>query len=87
MLTCVTMHQLQKPVVINMLKKFFFLYVRSIADHSRALDFCISWHDAFLTLKAQIAKKVVWFCRLLKCFSSFLTNSMDPDQTAPVGAA
>ena len=24
------------------------------------------------------------FCRLLKCFSSFLTNSVDPDQTVPI---
>ena len=37
-----------------------------------------------LTLKAPIPTKVVWFCRLLKCFGAYLTNSVDPNQTAPV---
>ena len=39
-----------------------------------------------LTLKAPITTKVVCFCRLQKCFEASLTNSVDPDQTAPVGA-
>ena len=40
-----------------------------------------------LTLKAPIATKVVCFCRLLKCLRSLaasMTNSVDPDQTAPL---
>ena len=39
-----------------------------------------------LTLKAPIATKVVCFSRLLKCLKSLLANSVDPDQTAPIGA-
>ena len=38
-----------------------------------------------LTLKAHITK-VVYFCCLLKHFEASLTNSIDPDQTAPIGA-
>ena len=38
------------------------------------------------TFKVPITTEVVCFCHLLKCFSSFLTNSVDPDQTAPLGA-
>ena len=33
-----------------------------------------------LTLKAPVC-----FCHL-KCYKSFLTNILDPDQTAPLGA-
>ena len=40
----------------------------------------------FLTIKVPIATKVVCFSRLLKCLESPMTNSMDPDQTAPIGA-
>ena len=36
--------------------------------------------DVMLTLKAPIATKVVCFSRLL------MANSVDPDQTAPIGA-
>ena len=39
-----------------------------------------------LTLKAPITTKVVCFRRLQKCFEASLTNSVDPDQTATVGA-
>ena len=38
-----------------------------------------------LTLKAHITK-VVCFCCLLKHFEASLINSVDPDQTAPIGA-
>ena len=37
-----------------------------------------------ITLKAPITPKVICFCHLLKCFEASLTNSVDPDQTAPV---
>ena len=40
----------------------------------------------FLTLKAHITKSCMFFCHLLKYFESSLTNSVDLDQTAPVGA-
>ena len=36
----------------------------------------------FLTLNTPIATKVVCFSRLLKC----LRNSVDPEETAPIGA-
>ena len=39
-----------------------------------------------LTLNAPIATKVVCFSRLLKCLKSSMANSVDPDQTAPIGA-
>ena len=39
-----------------------------------------------LTLKAPIATKVVCFSRLLKCLEASMTNSVDPDQTVPIGA-
>ena len=43
-----------------------------------------------LTLKELIATKVVCFSRLLKCLSSLYSKqcgpSVDPDQTAPIGA-
>ena len=55
--------------------------------------FNFSWfslyHKCFpteLTLNAPIATKVVCFSRLLKCLKSFMANSVDPDQTAPIGA-
>ena len=41
--------------------------------------------DKILTFNAPIATKVVCFSRLLKCLGS-LYDSMDPDQTAPIGA-
>ena len=36
--------------------------------------------------KASITAKCGNFCRLLECISSVLSNSVDPDQTAPVGS-
>ena len=39
-----------------------------------------------LTLNAPIATKVVCFSRLLKCLRNLYANSVDPDQTAPIGA-
>ena len=41
---------------------------------------------AALTLNAPIATKVVCFSRLLKCLEASVANSVDPDQTAPIGA-
>ena len=40
----------------------------------------------YLTLNAPIATKVVCFSRLLKCLRSLYGKSVDPDQTAPIGA-
>ena len=37
-----------------------------------------------LNLKASIATKVVCFSRLLKCLRAYMTNSVDPVQTATV---
>ena len=42
--------------------------------------------DLFLTLNAPMATKVVCFFRLLKCLRSLYGKSVDPDQTAPLGA-
>ena len=39
----------------------------------------------YLPLKL-ISQKVLCFCCLLKHFEASLTNSVDPDQTAPIGA-
>ena len=39
-----------------------------------------------LTLNAPISTKVVCFSRLLKCKEASMANSVDPDQTAPIGA-
>ena len=39
-----------------------------------------------LTLKAPIATKVACFSHLLKCLRSLSVNSVNPDQTAPIGA-
>ena len=39
-----------------------------------------------LTHNAPIATKVVFFSRLLKCLRSLYCKSVDPDQTAPIGA-
>ena len=41
---------------------------------------------AVLNLNAPIATKVVCFSRLLKCLRSLYANSVDPDQSAPIGA-
>ena len=38
-----------------------------------------------LTLNVAIATKIVCYSRLLKCLS-FMANSVDPDQTALIGA-
>ena len=40
----------------------------------------------YLTLNAPIATKVVCFSRLLKCLRTSMANSVDPDQTAHIGA-
>ena len=39
-----------------------------------------------LILNSPIPTKVICFSRLLKCLRSSLANSLDPDQTAPIGA-
>ena len=39
-----------------------------------------------LSLNAPIIRKVVCFSRLLKCLRRLYGNSVDPDQTAPIGA-
>ena len=39
-----------------------------------------------LTLNEPIATKVVCFSRLLKCLRGLYGKSVDPDQTAPLGA-
>ena len=39
--------------------------------------------EHYLTLKAPITTKVVCYCRLLKCFEAYWSNSVDPD---PIGA-
>ena len=39
-----------------------------------------------LALDAPITTKVVCFSRLLKCLRSLFGKSVDPDQTAPIGA-
>ena len=39
-----------------------------------------------LTLNVPIAIKVVCFSHLLKCLEASVANSVDPDQTAPIGA-
>ena len=39
-----------------------------------------------LALNVPIATKVVCFHCLLKCLRSLCGNSVDPDQTAPIGA-
>ena len=52
-----------------------------------ALTHCLVLHYGLhKKMQVNITTKVVCLCRLLKCFSSFLTNSMGLDQTAPVGA-
>ena len=40
----------------------------------------------FLTLNAPMATKVVCFSRLLNVQEAYMANSVDPDQTAPIGA-
>ena len=37
-------------------------------------------------LNPPIATKVVCFSRLLKCLGTSMASSVDPDQTAPIGA-
>ena len=39
-----------------------------------------------LTCIKRLSQKVVCFCCLLNDFEASLTNSIDPDKTAPVGA-
>ena len=39
-----------------------------------------------LTLNAPNASKVICFSGLLKCLRTSMANSVDPDQTAPIGA-
>ena len=39
-----------------------------------------------LTLNAPIATKVASLSRLLKCLEASMANSVEPDQTAPIGA-
>ena len=48
------------------------------------LVFAISFIQ--LTLNAPITTRVVCLSRLLKCLEASLANSVDPDQTASIGA-
>ena len=43
--------------------------------------------SAVLNLNTPITTKVVCFSGLLKCLRASMANSVDPDQTAPIGAA
>ena len=47
---------------------------------------CNTNNHITLTLKAPIATKVGCFSRLLKCLRSLYSKSVDPEQTAPIGA-
>ena len=40
----------------------------------------VAAHMLLLTLEVPNTTKVVWFCRLLKCFRNILTNSANPNQ-------
>ena len=40
----------------------------------------------WLTLNVPFPSKVVCFSSLLKCLRSSMANSVDPDQTTPIGA-
>ena len=42
--------------------------------------------ESVLTLKAPITTIVVCFCLLLVTLKVIVANSVDPDQTAPLGA-
>ena len=55
------------------------------AEKLHVLRHCVA-EQACLTLKASNATKVVCFSPLLKCLRASMANSVDPDQTAPVGA-
>ena len=54
-----------------------FTYISTAVDADLASD---------LARNAPIATKVVCFSRLLKCLEASMANSVDPDQTAPIGA-
>ena len=61
--------------------------------HSESIQFSTlfvnKWNisiTGILTLNAPIATKVVCFSHLLKCLEASMANSVDPDQTAPIGA-
>ena len=47
---------------------------------------CLSYLFLCKTLNVPITTKVVCFSRLLKCLRSLYGKSVDPDQTAPIGA-
>ena len=56
-------------------------YAQQLQSVAYLFEFRITVFCAFnITLNAQIATKV-------DCFSRLLTNSVDPDQTAPIGGA
>ena len=81
------------------LRNFQYKYLMRIVPNNRYLFKCSTDCSArflyhvhekisciLLTLNAPIATKVVCFSRLLKCSETSMSNSVDPDQTAPIGA-
>ena len=54
--------------------------------YGRNMDIIDFVSDRKLSLNAPIATIVVCFSRLLKFEEASMTNSVDPDQTAPIGA-
>ena len=62
------------------------LFLRTFTGHTNRI--CRLRFSCFarLTIKAPITTKFDCFCRLLKVLEAFPTNSVDSDQTAPIGA-
>ena len=61
-------------------------FLRTFTGHTNRI--CRLRFSCFarLTIKASIKTKFDCFRRLLKVFEAFPTNSVDSDQTAPIGA-
>ena len=66
--------------MLRMLKRTIIIRDDSLSTIFWLIDKNIS---TILTLNGLIATKVICYYRLLKCFYD---NSVDPDQTAPLGA-
>ena len=58
--------------------------IKVSTNHFETLQICR--RVCGLTLNAPIVTKVICFSRLLKCLRNLYGKSVDPDQTAPIGA-
>ena len=79
-------HQKRKNIETISVKMCNCQSIQKCPDFKDSFIIYLHFFLSYLTLKAPIATKVVCLSRLPKCLRSIYDRSVDPDQTAPIGA-